>query len=194
MVVERPLEWASVCLFQVSHHPPAAAHHAISDRGWTLRQEITVASKFRGKYLSIMPLGIHKSFPPVLIEVLCKNKLVFSDSNFRFRLLAFKQRTFVLEKPFLFLFQAQFTPSLRRATITTRGRKSPPPCTTSLWESCGSTRWNSNQPLCYPTLKNSRCSEVKSAAVQTKNWKKKKPKNNKKQITAVHFKFFLFCF
>lgn len=42
---------------QVSHHPPAAAHHVISDRGWTLRQEITVASKFRGKYLSIMPLG-----------------------------------------------------------------------------------------------------------------------------------------
>lgn len=44
-------------LRQVSHHPPAAAHHVISDRGWTLRQEITVASKFRGKYLSIMPLG-----------------------------------------------------------------------------------------------------------------------------------------
>lgn len=44
-------------LTQVSHHPPAAAHHVISDRGWTLRQEITVASKFRGKYLSIMPLG-----------------------------------------------------------------------------------------------------------------------------------------
>lgn len=42
---------------QVSHHPPAAAHHVISDRGWNLRQEITVASKFRGKYLSIMPLG-----------------------------------------------------------------------------------------------------------------------------------------
>lgn len=48
---------------QVSHHPPAAAHHVISDRGWTLRQEITVASKFRGKYLSIMPLGtIHAIF------------------------------------------------------------------------------------------------------------------------------------
>lgn len=46
-----------LCASQVSHHPPAAAHHAISDRGWTLRQEITVASKFRGKYLSIMPLG-----------------------------------------------------------------------------------------------------------------------------------------
>ncbi|XP_014064477.1 oxysterol-binding protein 1 isoform X3 [Salmo salar] len=42
---------------QVSHHPPAAAHHAISERGWTLRQEISLASKFRGKYLSIMPLG-----------------------------------------------------------------------------------------------------------------------------------------
>uniref|UniRef100_H2TDX1 Oxysterol-binding protein n=1 Tax=Takifugu rubripes TaxID=31033 RepID=H2TDX1_TAKRU len=48
---------------QVSHHPPAAAHHVISERGWTLRQEITVASKFRGKYLSIMPLGtIHAIF------------------------------------------------------------------------------------------------------------------------------------
>lgn len=46
------------CSFsQVSHHPPAAAHHAISEKGWTLRQEITLASKFRGKYLSIMPLG-----------------------------------------------------------------------------------------------------------------------------------------
>uniref|UniRef100_A0AAY4A9T7 Oxysterol-binding protein n=1 Tax=Denticeps clupeoides TaxID=299321 RepID=A0AAY4A9T7_9TELE len=42
---------------QVSHHPPAAAHHVISERGWTLRQEIALASKFRGKYLSIMPLG-----------------------------------------------------------------------------------------------------------------------------------------
>uniref|UniRef100_A0A3B3CXM6 Oxysterol-binding protein n=1 Tax=Oryzias melastigma TaxID=30732 RepID=A0A3B3CXM6_ORYME len=44
---------------QVSHHPPAAAHHVISQRGWTLWQEITIASKFRGKYLSIMPLAIH---------------------------------------------------------------------------------------------------------------------------------------
>ncbi|XP_008416855.1 oxysterol-binding protein 2 isoform X2 [Poecilia reticulata] len=48
---------------QVSHHPPAAAHHVISQRGWTLRQEITIASKFRGKYLSVMPLGaIHLHF------------------------------------------------------------------------------------------------------------------------------------
>ena len=41
----------------MSHHPPAAAHHVMSQRGWTLWQEITIASKFRGKYLSIMPLG-----------------------------------------------------------------------------------------------------------------------------------------
>ncbi|TWW58822.1 oxysterol-binding protein 1-like isoform X2 [Takifugu flavidus] len=42
---------------QVSHHPPAAAHHAFSVKGWTLRQEITLASKFRGKYISVIPLG-----------------------------------------------------------------------------------------------------------------------------------------
>ncbi|XP_074904463.1 oxysterol-binding protein 1 isoform X2 [Buteo buteo] len=48
---------------QVSHHPPAAAHHADSKHGWTLRQEIKITSKFRGKYLSIMPLGtIHCVF------------------------------------------------------------------------------------------------------------------------------------
>ncbi|XP_029475169.1 oxysterol-binding protein 2 isoform X3 [Rhinatrema bivittatum] len=48
---------------QVSHHPPAAAHHVYSKCGWTLWQEITIASKFRGKYLSIMPLGaIHLEF------------------------------------------------------------------------------------------------------------------------------------
>ncbi|XP_078087550.1 oxysterol-binding protein 1-like [Mustelus asterias] len=52
----------SICE-QVSHHPPAAAHHAESKYGWTLRQEIAIASKFRGKYLSIMPLGtIHCTF------------------------------------------------------------------------------------------------------------------------------------
>ncbi|XP_069070548.1 oxysterol-binding protein 2 isoform X4 [Pleurodeles waltl] len=52
----------SICE-QVSHHPPAAAHHVYSKRGWNLWQEITIASKFRGKYLSIMPLGaIHLEF------------------------------------------------------------------------------------------------------------------------------------
>uniref|UniRef100_A0A3Q0T2D6 Oxysterol-binding protein n=1 Tax=Amphilophus citrinellus TaxID=61819 RepID=A0A3Q0T2D6_AMPCI len=52
----RECGYRSICE-QVSHHPPAAAHHAFSEKGWTLRQEITLASKFRGKYLSIMPLG-----------------------------------------------------------------------------------------------------------------------------------------
>uniref|UniRef100_H3A5E2 Oxysterol-binding protein n=1 Tax=Latimeria chalumnae TaxID=7897 RepID=H3A5E2_LATCH len=54
--------YRSICE-QVSHHPPAAAHHAESKHGWTLRQEIAIGSKFRGKYLSIMPLGtIHCIF------------------------------------------------------------------------------------------------------------------------------------
>ncbi|KAK7934013.1 hypothetical protein WMY93_004909 [Mugilogobius chulae] len=54
--------YRSICE-QVSHHPPAAAHHVVSDRGWTLWQDITIASKFRGKYLSILPLGtIHLQF------------------------------------------------------------------------------------------------------------------------------------
>lgn len=57
---------------QVSHHPPAAAHHVISQRGWTLWQEITIASKFRGKYLSIMPLG--KPFQTFKVYNLFKNK------------------------------------------------------------------------------------------------------------------------
>ncbi|XP_006894856.1 PREDICTED: oxysterol-binding protein 2 isoform X1 [Elephantulus edwardii] len=48
---------------QVSHHPPSAAHYVFSKNGWSLWQEITISSKFRGKYLSIMPLGaIHLEF------------------------------------------------------------------------------------------------------------------------------------
>uniref|UniRef100_A0AAY4B2A1 Oxysterol-binding protein n=1 Tax=Denticeps clupeoides TaxID=299321 RepID=A0AAY4B2A1_9TELE len=54
--------YRSVCE-QVSHHPPAAAHYVTSQRGWSLWQDITIDSKFRGKYLSIMPLGsIHLQF------------------------------------------------------------------------------------------------------------------------------------
>ncbi|KAM6986880.1 oxysterol-binding protein 2 [Aplochiton taeniatus] len=54
--------YRSICE-QVSHHPPAAAHYVTSQRGWTLWQEITIDSKFRGKYISIMPLGnIHLQF------------------------------------------------------------------------------------------------------------------------------------
>ncbi|KAM4707860.1 oxysterol-binding protein 2 isoform 2-T2 [Discoglossus pictus] len=56
------LGFRSLCE-QVSHHPPAAAHYVFSRNGWSLRQEITISSKFRGKYLSIMPLGdIHLDF------------------------------------------------------------------------------------------------------------------------------------
>lgn len=46
--------------------------------------------------------------------------------------------------PFFFV-QAQSTQSLKRATITTRGRKLPPRCTTSLWENCGLIRWASKK-------------------------------------------------
>merc|ERR1712131_264921 len=44
---------------QVSYHPPSAAFHAISTHngGWELWGEMTVTSKFRGKYLSVTPLG-----------------------------------------------------------------------------------------------------------------------------------------
>jgi len=41
---------------QVSHHPPSIAHHA-EGRGWTLWQNFTMSSKFRGKYLLVTPLG-----------------------------------------------------------------------------------------------------------------------------------------
>jgi hypothetical protein len=46
----------SFCLEQVSHHPPAFTTHT-EGQGWTLYQEFTMASKFRGQYLSVTPLG-----------------------------------------------------------------------------------------------------------------------------------------
>ncbi|XP_019871821.2 oxysterol-binding protein 1 isoform X2 [Aethina tumida] len=42
---------------QVSHHPPMLAQHC-EGRGWRCWQEFTMTSKFRGKYLQIVPLGI----------------------------------------------------------------------------------------------------------------------------------------
>lgn len=42
---------------QVSHHPPTLATHA-EGRGWTLWQEFTMTTKFRGRYLQIIPMGI----------------------------------------------------------------------------------------------------------------------------------------
>ncbi|CAF0817646.1 unnamed protein product [Rotaria sordida] len=49
------LGWRSMAE-QVSHHPPAVATHS-EGQGWTLYQEFTMASKFRGQYLSITPMG-----------------------------------------------------------------------------------------------------------------------------------------
>ncbi|XP_070204372.1 uncharacterized protein [Littorina saxatilis] len=47
---------------QVSHHPPTLATHA-EGRGWTMWQEFTMTTKFRGRYLQIIPMGIaHLSF------------------------------------------------------------------------------------------------------------------------------------
>ncbi|KAG1705475.1 Oxysterol-binding protein 1 [Nymphon striatum] len=42
---------------QVSHHPPMLAQYCESGE-WKLWQEFTMSSKFRGKYLQIIPLGI----------------------------------------------------------------------------------------------------------------------------------------
>ncbi|ESO10964.1 hypothetical protein HELRODRAFT_109253 [Helobdella robusta] len=48
---------------QVSHHPPMVAMYT-EGRQWTHWQEFTMSSKFRGKYLQIIPLGIaHLLFP-----------------------------------------------------------------------------------------------------------------------------------
>ena len=47
-------------LEQVSHHPPALATNT-EGQGWTLYQEFTMGSKFRGQYLSVTPLGKRKT-------------------------------------------------------------------------------------------------------------------------------------
>lgn len=41
---------------QVSHHPPMAALHC-EGKEWSCRQEFTMTTKFRGKYLQVVPLG-----------------------------------------------------------------------------------------------------------------------------------------
>ncbi|KAG5679288.1 hypothetical protein PVAND_008867 [Polypedilum vanderplanki] len=41
---------------QVSHHPPMAAQYC-EGRGWRSWQEFTMTSKFRGKYIQVVPLG-----------------------------------------------------------------------------------------------------------------------------------------
>ncbi|XP_062122485.1 LOW QUALITY PROTEIN: oxysterol-binding protein 1-like [Drosophila sulfurigaster albostrigata] len=48
---------------QVSHHPPIAALHCES-KNWQCWQEFTMTSKFRGKYMQVIPLGTASvSFP-----------------------------------------------------------------------------------------------------------------------------------
>lgn len=49
------LGWKSIAE-QVSHHPPMAAIHC-DGRGWSCWQEFTMTTKFRGKYLQVVPLG-----------------------------------------------------------------------------------------------------------------------------------------
>lgn len=51
-----------LALLQVSHHPPMLATH-VDGREWTTWQEFTMTTKFRGKYLQIIPMG--KSWPSV---------------------------------------------------------------------------------------------------------------------------------
>ncbi|KAJ8678935.1 hypothetical protein QAD02_014722 [Eretmocerus hayati] len=47
---------------QVSHHPPMSAQFC-EGRNWRCWQEFTMASKFRGKYLQVYPLGtVHLEF------------------------------------------------------------------------------------------------------------------------------------
>ncbi|VDD90234.1 unnamed protein product [Enterobius vermicularis] len=41
---------------QVSHHPPITAHHA-EGKKWKVHQDFTMTSRFRGKYLSVIPIG-----------------------------------------------------------------------------------------------------------------------------------------
>ncbi|XP_045136046.1 oxysterol-binding protein 1-like isoform X2 [Portunus trituberculatus] len=43
---------------QVSHHPPIVAQYVEGNTGWSSWQEFAMSSKFRGKYLQIIPLGI----------------------------------------------------------------------------------------------------------------------------------------
>ncbi|XP_047511825.1 oxysterol-binding protein 1 [Pieris napi] len=42
---------------QVSHHPPMVAQFCEGVSGWQCWQEFTMTSKFRGKYLQVIPLG-----------------------------------------------------------------------------------------------------------------------------------------
>lgn len=69
------LQCANVKLFspslQVSHHPPIVAQYVEGMSGWHSWQEFSMSSKFRGKYLQIIPLGIAH------LKFLVSGKLMF---------------------------------------------------------------------------------------------------------------------
>ncbi|XP_028172894.1 oxysterol-binding protein 1-like [Ostrinia furnacalis] len=50
------LGWRSISE-QVSHHPPMVAQFCEGQAGWQCWQEFTMTTKFRGKYLQVIPLG-----------------------------------------------------------------------------------------------------------------------------------------
>ncbi|KAI5635519.1 oxysterol-binding protein domain-containing protein [Phthorimaea operculella] len=50
------LGWRSISE-QVSHHPPMVAQWCEGASGWQCWQEFTMTTKFRGKYLQVVPLG-----------------------------------------------------------------------------------------------------------------------------------------
>ncbi|KAM3963898.1 LOW QUALITY PROTEIN: oxysterol binding protein [Aphomia sociella] len=50
------LGWRSISE-QVSHHPPMVAQFCEGQAGWQCWQEFTMSTKFRGKYLQVVPLG-----------------------------------------------------------------------------------------------------------------------------------------
>ncbi|XP_064391969.1 oxysterol-binding protein 1-like isoform X2 [Halichondria panicea] len=54
---DRRAEMGWRCIFeQVSHHPPMFSEYC-EGKDWTFWQEYTVSSKFRGKYLTVYPIG-----------------------------------------------------------------------------------------------------------------------------------------
>jgi len=76
------LQRDGVLASQVSHHPPTAAMFT-EGRQWQSWQEFTMASKFRGKYLQIIPLG--ESRASSLATFTAANKKVeFVLRRFRF--------------------------------------------------------------------------------------------------------------
>lgn len=47
--------WKCICE-QVSHHPPVLAQYCESKNGWKCSQELQLASKFRGKHITAIPI------------------------------------------------------------------------------------------------------------------------------------------